>query len=42
LLNLKSVVDGLGEKVKNEDPEVTKKRKAYQKKQDELNKVLAK
>ena len=42
LLNLKSVIDGLGEKVKSEDPEVTKKRKAYQKEQGELNKALAK
>ena len=42
LQDLKLVVDGLGEKVKNEDPEVTKKRQAYQKEQDELNKALAK
>jgi len=31
LLDLKTVMDGLGEKVKGEDVEVTKKRKAYQK-----------
>jgi len=42
LLNLKTVMDGLGEKVKGEDLEVTKKRKAYQKKKDMLDKVLAK
>ena len=42
LLELKSVVDGLGEKVKGEDSEVTKKRKVYQKEQDGLNKALAK
>jgi len=41
LLELKSVVDGLGEKVKGEDVEVTKKRKTYQKEQDGLNKALA-
>jgi len=42
LLDLKSVVDGLGEKLDSEDSEVTKKRNEYQKEQDELNKALAK
>jgi hypothetical protein len=42
LLNLKSKVDGLGEKLDSEDSEVTKKRKAYQKEKDEINKTLAK
>jgi hypothetical protein len=42
LLNLKSVVDGLGEKVKGEDTEVTKKRMAYQKEKEGLDKALAK
>ncbi|NOQ87498.1 MAG: mechanosensitive ion channel [Gammaproteobacteria bacterium] len=42
LLDLKTVMDGLGEKVKGEDVEVTKKRTAYQKKKDELDKTLAK
>lgn len=42
LLNLKTVMDGLGEKVKGEDAEVTKKRAAYQKQKAELDKTLAK
>ena len=42
LLELKTVIDGLGEKVKGEDSEVTKKRSAYKKEQDGLNKALAK
>ena len=42
LIDLKSIMDGLGEKVKGEDSEVTKKRKAYQKQKDELDKTLAK
>jgi len=42
LLNLKTVMDGLGEKVKGEDVEVTKKRTAYQKEKEELDKSLAK
>ncbi len=42
LLDLKTQMDGLGEKVKGEDNEVTKKRSAYQKEKDELGKVLAK
>ena len=42
LLDLKTVMDGLGEKVKGEDIEVTKKRSTYQKENDELGKVLAK
>lgn len=41
LLKLKTLVDGLGEKVKGEDSEVTKKRSAYKKEQDDLNKTLA-
>jgi len=42
LLDLKKITDGLGEKVKGEDIEVTKKRTAYQKQKAELNKALAK
>lgn len=42
LLNLKTVMDGLGEKVKGEDIEVTKKRAAYQKEKANLDKTLAK
>ena len=42
LLDLKTVMDGLGEKVKGEDIEVTKKRKAYLKQKAELDKTLAK
>ncbi len=42
LLDLKTVMDGLGEKVKGEDVEVTKKRTAYQKQKADLDKTLAK
>ena len=42
LLDLKTVMDGLGEKVKGEDAEVTKKREAYKKEKAELDKTLAK
>jgi len=42
LLDLKTVMDGLGEKVKGEDIEVTKKRAAYLKQKAELDKTLAK
>lgn len=42
LLDKKSQIEGLGEKVKGEDPEVTKKRAAYIKEQDAINKTLAK
>ena len=42
LLDLKTITDGLGEKVKGEDIEVTKKRTTYQKQKDELDKTLAK
>lgn len=42
LLDLKTIMDGLGEKVKGEDPAVTKKRIKYQKQKDELDKILAK
>ena len=42
LLDLKTIMDGLGEKVKGEDAEVTKKRVAYQKEKAELDKTLAK
>ncbi len=42
LLDLKTVMDGLGEKVKGEDVDVTKKRAAYQKQKAELDKTLAK
>lgn len=41
LLDLKTVMDGLGDKVKGEDVEVTKKRTAYQKEKAELDKTLA-
>ena len=42
LKDLKASMDGLGEEVKGEDPEVTKKRAAYQKEKEELDKKLAK
>lgn len=42
LLELQSVIDGLGEAVKGEDAEVTKKRQAYEKEKEELDKTLAK
>lgn len=42
LLDLKTVMDGLGEKVKGEDVEVTNKRSKYQKDKESLNKTLAK
>lgn len=42
LLELKTVMDGLGEKVKGEDPEVTKKRAIYEKEKENLDKALAK
>ncbi len=42
LLDLTTVTDGLGEKVKGEDVEVTKKRTTYQKEKAELDKTLAK
>ena len=42
LIDLKTVMDGLGEKVKGEDAEVTKKRATYQKQKAELDKTLAK
>jgi small-conductance mechanosensitive channel len=42
LLDLKSITDGLGEAVKGEDAEVTKKRKVYEKEKEELDKTLAK
>jgi len=42
LLDLKTIMDGLGEKVKGEDAEVTKKRFKYKKQKDELDKILAK
>ena len=42
LLDLKTAMDGLGEKVKDEDVEVTKKRTTYQKEKAELDKTLAK
>ncbi|MBE9563653.1 MAG: mechanosensitive ion channel family protein [Proteobacteria bacterium] len=41
-LDLKTVIDGLGEKVKGEDIEVTKKRKTYLKEKENLDKTLAK
>lgn len=42
LLELQTVIDGLGEKVKGEDLEVTKKRKNYQQEKSDLDKRLAK
>lgn len=42
LLDLKTVMDGLGEKVDGEDVEVTKKRATYQKEKENLDKTLAK
>ena len=42
LLDLKSITDGLGEAVKGEDAEVTKKRKVYEKEKEDLDKTLAK
>jgi len=42
LLDLKTKMDGLGEKVKGEDKEVTKQRSDYQKQKAELDKSLAK
>ncbi|MBN4063626.1 mechanosensitive ion channel family protein [Cardiobacterium sp. AH-315-I02] len=42
LIDLKTAMEGLGEKVKGEDLEVTKKRNAYQKQKDNLDKALAK
>ncbi len=42
LLDLKTITDGLGEKVKGEDADVTKKRAKYQNEKDELDKTLAK
>ncbi|HHJ36192.1 MAG TPA: hypothetical protein ENJ87_10550, partial [Gammaproteobacteria bacterium] len=42
LLDLKQVMDGLGEKVKGEDIDVTKKRKVYQEKKEDIDKLLAK
>ena len=42
LIDLKTAMEGLGEKVKGEDAEVTKKRNAYQKQKANLDKTLAK
>jgi len=42
LLELKAAMDGLGDKVKGEDIEVTKKRAAYLKEKETLDKALAK
>ncbi len=42
LLDLKAEMNGLGEKVKGEDIEVTKKRAAYLKEKESLGKALAK
>jgi small-conductance mechanosensitive channel len=42
LLDLKTAMDGLGEKVKGEDAEVTKKRVDYEKEKESLDKALAK
>jgi len=42
LLDLKTALDGLGEKVKGEDAEVTKKRADYEKEKENLEKALSK
>ena len=42
LLDFKSVMEGLGEKVKGEDIEVTRKRNKYKKQKENLDKILAK
>ena len=42
LQEIKTIIDGLGEKVKGEDPEVTRKRANYLKQQHDLDKRLAK
>lgn len=42
LVDLKASIEGLGEKVEGEDVEVTRKRAAFLKEKDELDKVLAK
>jgi len=42
LLDLKSVIEGLGKKVKGEDIEVTRKRNKYKKQKQNLDKILAK
>lgn len=42
LLELKTAMDGLGEKVKGEDPEVTKKRASYEIEKENLEKSLSK
>jgi len=42
LIDLKTITDGLGEKVEGEDADVTKKRKKYQEEKDEIDKTLAK
>ena len=42
LADLKTAMEGLGEKVKGEDPEVTRKRHKYEKQKQELDKALAK
>ncbi len=42
LLDLKTIMDGLGEKVKGEDSEVTKKRFKYKKQKNKFDKALAK
>ena len=42
LLDLQPLIDGLGDKVKGEDVEVTRKRGAYQKEKEGLSKALAK
>lgn len=42
LIELKTLMEGLGEKVKGEDADVTKQRDDYLKKKDSLDKLLAK
>ncbi len=42
LLDIKSVIEGLGKKVKGEDVEVTRKRNKYKKQKENLDKILAK
>jgi small-conductance mechanosensitive channel len=42
LLKIQADLDGLGEKVAGEDAEVTKKREAYKKQKEDIDKLLAK
>jgi len=42
LVDLKKSIEGLGEKVEGEDAEVTRKREAFEKQKEDLDKVLSK